>query len=315
MPRTIEITVGAGEADALLEHVKAVDGVISVRVDRGASLEPAGDVVHIVTTTPAAQDVMRFLDGLLNTGKTFSVVTTEPLSILTTRHSRAVVDDPNEATWEEIELTLADESNMTVSGLALMAMAGVIAAAGLRTGSLHVVIGAMLIAPGFEPITRISLGVVTRGIALRHGIRDVIKGYAALVVAAAATSLVITAATRAPAPSYFTAESLVSYWSKLSIPGLLASIAAGTAGAVLISVNRSILTAGVMVALALIPAAALAGMALVAGEWRLAGLAALRWAVDVASVAVFSALVFAWKRRTVHRRSISRTRQSGGETA
>jgi hypothetical protein len=312
MPRSIDLIVPAGQTHALLDRVMEIDGIISVRLDASPSLLPPGDVVHIIATTPATQELMRLVDGLADAGTSICAVTSEPQSIITPQHPHAIINDPNEATWEEIELTLADESNMTISGLVLMAMAGVIAAAGLRTGTLHVVIGAMLIAPGFEPITRISLGIVTRGTAWRDGMLDVIKGYAALVVAAAATSLVITATTDGPSPSYLMPGSLVSFWSTLSLPGVIVSVAAGTAGAVLISVNRSILTAGVMVALALIPAAALSGMALVAGAWDVAGMAAARWAVDVVCVAVLSSLVFMWKRQTVHKRDISRTRRSGG---
>lgn len=61
-------------------------------------------------------------------------------------------------------------------------------------------------------------------------------------------------------------------------------------------------TSGVMIALALIPTAALAAMAIVAGDWPLAGKAALRWIIEVAVVIAFSAIVLGWQRYYVQRR-------------
>ena len=53
---------------------------------------------------------------------------------------------------------------------------------------------------------------------------------------------------------------------------------------------------GVMIALALIPSASLVGMALVSGEFGLAGQAWMRWLVDVGCVVLGSAAVFGAKR-------------------
>jgi uncharacterized membrane protein len=72
---------------------------------------------------------------------------------------------------------------------------------------------------------------------------------------------------------------------------------------VLISGHRTLLTAGVMVALSLVPAAALTCMALVAGEWELALRAGGRWLLEALLVLTFSVLVFAWIRSQTRRRT------------
>lgn len=104
--------------------------------------------------------------------------------------------------------------------------------------------------------------------------------------------------------AYLQAGVLASYWTTITFPGLLATAVASIAGAVLLAANRSVLTAGVMIALALVPSAAIVGASLAIGDLSLAGQALLRWAADVAAVAVLSAAVFGWKRRTIHRRSM-----------
>jgi uncharacterized membrane protein len=72
----------------------------------------------------------------------------------------------------------------------------------------------------------------------------------------------------------------------------------------LIASRRAVLTAGVMIALALVPAATIASLGVVAGQLDVAGKGLLRWAIEVALVAATSALVFLWKRSSVQRRNI-----------
>ena len=62
------------------------------------------------------------------------------------------------------------------------------------------------------------------------------------------------------------------------------------------------LTAGVMIALALIPTAALVGMAVVSDAPSVLRGAALRWALDAAVVFGAGLLVFLWKRNRLQSR-------------
>ncbi|MBM3492617.1 MAG: hypothetical protein FJX68_19690 [Alphaproteobacteria bacterium] len=48
-----------------------------------------------------------------------------------------------------MELVIGKNSNMTGNALLVMLAAGVLAAIGIATNALHIVIGAMLIAPGY----------------------------------------------------------------------------------------------------------------------------------------------------------------------
>jgi uncharacterized membrane protein len=86
------------------------------------------------------------------------------------------------------------------------------------------------------------------------------------------------------------------------VTGLIVTTAAGAAGAILIATDRAVLTAGVMVGLALVPGAAITGLAAASGEFGLAWSGALRWLVEVAIVMAASLVVLSWKRRSVHRR-------------
>lgn len=309
MPRSVQITVPSDRTDTLVAEIKNVSGLIGLSVQRGISVQPPGDVVSVEVSTPALQALMRLLDRQgLSTSAATSTRTSQPLSIVAASQAEVIAGDSSEATWEEMELTIARASNMSVNGLLLMASAGVIAVVGISTDALHLVIGAMVIAPGFEPISRIALGAVAGGGAWRRGLADSAKGYLVLALAAWLTALALRAIGVPPLggeAAYLPAGVLTSYWASITAPGLLASTVAGATGGLLIAANRSILTAGVMIALALIPAAALAGMALAVGDFALFGKAVLRLFIELLIVGVASAVVFAWKRARVQRRKMA----------
>jgi hypothetical protein len=128
----------------------------------------------------------------------------------------------------------------------------------------------------------------------------VTRAYAAVAVGAtvaAGLSRVLGASTLDSGhDSYLGADSLVAYWSTITWVGVAVGGTAAICGGLLLAINRTVLTAGVMVALALVPTAALGPMALVAGDPQLAGRAFVRFLVEAGLVIVGSAIVFIAKR-------------------
>jgi uncharacterized membrane protein len=108
-------------------------------------------------------------------------------------------------------------------------------------------------------------------------------GYLALAAGAACAGLILSLAGSGPeAP--LGQQQWVQYWSTLTFAGTLISAFGGIAGAIVISGQRSVLTTGVMITLALIPSMALVGLGLITADWSLAGRGILRWLVDVVLV-------------------------------
>lgn len=308
MLRTVAITVPRDTTDALLGGLGTLDGLLSLRVQRGISLQPPGDVVTVETTDRGLRALLHLLDERgVGRDPGSSITTSEPSAIISSAAASRIAGAGSEGIWEELEVVIGKESNMTANALAVMAIAGVLAAAGLATNALHVVIGAMVVAPGFEPIARIALGAVTRSAAWRRGLVQTAQAYGALVAGAAATGLLLRALGRpllGQEASYLPAGVLVSYWTTVTPTAVLVSAVASVAGAVLLAMRRSVLTAGVMIALALVPAAAITALALVAGDLPVAGRGVLRWGIDAGLVAGLGALVFGWKQARVHRRKM-----------
>lgn len=306
MPRTVEVTVSSDQTDGLVESLRSRDEVLSVRLQRGASVKPPGDVISISTTNQDVQALARILDAHgIGTSPSTNLSTTELVSLVVPSARDRLNHDTSEGTWEEIETVIGKESNATGNTLAVMAISGFIAAVGLATNALHVVIAAMVIAPGFEPFLRISLGFTTGSTAWRRGLVQTAKSYAALLAGALTAAVVLRAFGTPPlgdTETYLPERVLVDYWTTFSLSTVMISLAASVSGAILVAANRSVLTAGVMVALALVPGATLGVLGLVGGDADVAGGGALRWLLDAVLVVMMSGLVFAWKQARVHRR-------------
>lgn len=309
MPRVIQAAVPAEKTKQLLEEMQKVPGLIGLRLQKGISIQPPGDVIVIETLNRALPTFIRLLESHgIGAKEEGAITTTEPLCIMSQAHMTAISGDSSESIWEEMDLLIAKESNMTVNALLLMAVSGVFAAIGLATSSLHIVLAAMAIAPGFEPLARVALGLAANRRVAWRGASDTAKGYAALVLGAAVATLLLQLLGKAPlagAASYLPAQVLLSYWTTVSPSSFLVVAAAATAGAVLIATNRSVLTAGVMIALSLVPSAAIVGMALVSGDVAILAMGLSRFAMEAVGVVAFSLAVFAWKRSRLQKRNMA----------
>lgn len=306
MQKKVEITVPAARTDELLSELRGLAGRLNLQVARGASVDPPGDVLTAVVSNRTLHELMRELQRRKIGGDHRSSITTSELtSVIAPPVSEGMGSETSILTWEEIELEIGKESNMTLAGMAVMAISGALAVVGLATNAVHLVIGAAAIAPGFVPIIRIPLGLLGGSAAWKRGLAHTTIGYGILIGAAALAAWIMQLL-GIPLPggqsSYLPSGALVSFWSTFSTPGLIASLIAGAAGALLVASGRAVLTAGVMIALALVPAAAVAGLALAAGDTELFRLGLLRWTTEVILVLLASTPVFVWKRFAVLRR-------------
>lgn len=301
MPRTVSVLLPSSATDGFVKQVQALDGLLTLQVVRGAAVQPPGDSVTVEVSDTCMPDLMHVLDQYgAGTDERVSVTMSEPIGMVSASSPREIMADPASSSLEEMQYMLARESHMAFNKVMVMAAAGVVAAVGIATNSVHVVVGAMVIAPGFEPLLRLSLGAVTRHRVWRRGVTDTAKGYGALLAGAGVTMLVLPLlGVTVPAndAGYLTSQSLVHYWGSVTTAGTLVAVAAGVAGALLVAANRSVLTAGVMIALALVPAATLVASGIVTGDLGLAARAAARWLHDAGIVVLMGVVVLGAKAR------------------
>lgn len=305
MHRTIEITVVPTATDPLLQELVRIDGVIGLTVSRGASHRPVGDVVTVHGLNRDTDEVLKCV-RLAEAYGPVSVVTAEVASIIDPAKQELIDNDVDEATWEEMETGLRHQGRVTVNYLTLMALGGAIAVIGLVSEPVPQVtafIASSIIAPGFEPIAKIPLGIVLqRPNVVRRGLVSMGSGYLVLIGAAILMFLLLRLF------GVVTVEQLthnpeVERLAHPSSLDLLVSACGLIAGVTMIAAYRRSVIAGPLIATVLIPAAALVGAAIAAGQGALIEGGLKRLAIDVVLLLVLGAGVFLIKQITVHRRT------------
>lgn len=306
MARTLNISLPASRTASFVDDLRRHPGVIGITVQPGSSIVPPGDVVTVQISTREYFSLMQLLDRhQIGRGAGTSVSATKPEWIASPEAAPVVGSDPSIAVWEEMEAMLAKESHFNGTTAGLMFVGGFCAAAGIASGSVHVVAGAMAIAPGFEPFVRVAMGAVAGSDAWRRGAAAIVAGYACLLLGAFTSAVLLKlsgVSLLGGTEGYQSTQGLVHYWTTISFPAVAVSAVAAYAGTLLLFSHRSVLTAGVMLALALVPSASLVPLALVGSDPGRAAMALVRWTIDAGLVFVIALGTMGWRRRYHDRR-------------
>lgn len=304
MHQSFQITLPTGHSEDFLAGLGAIDEVISVSIQRGASLKPPGDLVLVQTLNRGADRVLELVGQARERGDV-SVASSRVESLIDPRHAAEVAGDLDEAVWEDAETQLRHHSQLGTNYLLTMALGGAIAACGLlltTTTQATAMVAAAVIAPGFEPLAKLPLAIVLRRRELfLRGLRSAVAGYLVLGLSAALTMVGLSAG------GWELPEKLVAnrHFSELADPTaltLVISAAGAVAGVTMVAAQRTALLPGALIAMQLIQAAAMTGAALALGEGHAAAEALARLAVDVAMVVAAGILVFGYKQTVVHKR-------------
>ena len=305
MHRTIEITSPPSQTEELVEKLGGLDGVVSLSVVRGASVKPEGDVVTVHALNRGADEVLRLAEAASRHGGV-SVSTGELSSLVDPEHERAVAEDIDEALWEEVETGLRHQSRTTANYLSLMALGGAIAASGFvvhqPTEQALSFVAAAIVAPGFEPLAKVSVGSTLRrwGAAAR-GLGSAALGYLVLALAAAIVLAVLRLA-GAVTVGGFVHNHEVKALAHPALRGVLLSACGALAGMIMLTTYRQYLLPGALIALLIIESAALVGASLAAGEPALALGALGRFLISAALILGAGVVVVGLKQAIVHQR-------------
>ncbi len=188
---------------------------------------------------------------------------------------------------EEIYDDVAKGASLSSDFFVLTLASTVVAALGLHADNVAAVIGAMVIAPLLGPILAVSLGVALGDFKLlsRAG-RNAAAGLAVGFIVAAAMGMALGVNTDS--------NELMSR-TVAGLDSVVLALAAGVAAALSIVTGISAALVGVMVAVALLPPAAAAGIFLGAGEVGYFGRAMLLLTVNVVCVMLAAQVVYAYK--------------------
>ena len=304
MHTEIEVIVPASRTDELIQELQQMDDVISLSVVREASIKPPGDVFTVHALNRGADEVLRLADAARKHGQV-SVSTSELTSLIDPEHERKVANDVDEALWEEVETDLRHQGKLTTNYLGLMALGGVVAATGFAAESSSQAISfvaASIIAPGFEPLAAIPIGLgLRRWAVVGRGLQSALGGYLALILSAALAFLALRVS-GVVLVEEFTINTEVRNLAEPGLREVLVSGCGALAGMVMLLSRRHYLIPGALVALLVIEASALIGVALAAGEPGLMLEGAKRFGLDILLIVAGGVPIVVLKQALVHRR-------------
>lgn len=300
---TIELAVPIRATEAVLAELAALEGVVQLSVERGASVKPSGDMVRAQVLNREVDAVLAIASRARRFGSV-SVTTAEAQAVVDEHVARAIDDDVDEAPWEEIERSLRHHARMHWNYLVLMAFGAAIALAGLTSPSVPQALGlaaGAIIAPAFEPIAKLTVGMVRRsGYAVRRALIAIGGGYLFMALTGALVYWLLAGIGMAGHGSLVKSEGVKTVVEPTTADWLISACGA-LAGVVIVSAYRRAVIAGALMALALVPAATLVGAGLAAGDVIIALEALRRVAIDGALVIGLGGVVMLVKQRLVHR--------------
>ncbi|MBO0952403.1 DUF389 domain-containing protein [Fibrella forsythiae] len=304
MHRTFNVSIPPSCTGPLIDQLQAMPDVIGLSVERGTSLKPAGDVLILQVLNRGTDDVLQCIATRCQ-GQPFSIATSELASLIDPSNHYRIEKDYDEAIWEEMEAGLRHNGRLTPNYIALMGIGGMIAAVGLVSEPAPQAVSfvaAAVLAPGFDPLAKVSLGITNRRAHLvLYGIRNSLLGYLTLIIVAG-LSFWLMQLTGATTVHEFTSNPEIESLSNPGTKQYMLSLGGALAGAIIVASYRDSFIAGAMMALASIHSAAMIGVSIAASDWGNAWQGTERFGVDVLVVLISCYAVFGLKQRFVHRR-------------
>lgn len=275
----------------------------------GAAVRPAGDLVEADVTRESVDAVLARLCELgvdRDGGITLEAIDTT-LSDAADAAVEAAPGDPADAViWEELVARTGEESRLSFSYQAFLTIACVLAAIGAITDSPVTVVGAMVLGPEFGPLAAIAVGLVLRrGDLVRRGAAALYVGFPLAMLVTAGAALIFTATGLLTTRTLDTLEQ-VEFIYEVGPFSFIVALLAGAAGMLAITSAKSALLVGVFISVTTVPAAALAAVALVEGNYAQAGGSALQLVVNLVGIVIAAVAVLVGTRRFPGRRPMRR---------
>jgi len=272
--RLVQVSVPVGERRAVLETLER-EGVDYYLTEETSARTGTEDYTAVVTFPLPRNAVEPVVDDLRDAGlsRDAHVIISDVEVDLSRRFERLLRRYAAESSWQirisraEILIRARELSPGLQTFLVLTVLSAVVAAAGLLLDSAAVVVGAMVIAPLVGPALSASVGTVLDEPDLfRRGVTLQVVGVVLATASAAVFAAVVRAIPLFPPGRDITRIAEISGRISPDVLSLIVALGAGAAGIFSLSSGVSAGLVGVMIAAALIPPAAAAGIGIAWGE-------------------------------------------------
>lgn len=268
----LRLITPAEKTDDVVHLIENTIGTTHLVVLPGAARNPAGDVVMCDVAREAGDELLGALreSGLAETGS----IAVENIDLsLSKRADKAEEEAPGEGAdavlWEHLADATHEESTLTITYLAFLTLATMIAACGVVLDNAILIVGAMAVGPEFGPLAAFSTAIVQRRprLALRSLIA-LLVGFAVAMVVTVGFSLLMDALNLfhqsdlegdRPNTAFVYAPDPFSF---------VVAVLAGIAGTLSLTSSKSGALVGVAISVTTVPAAANAAVALAYGDTK-----------------------------------------------
>lgn len=262
-------------ADRTAEVISLVEktvGTAHLAVVPGAARDPRGDLVICDVAREAGDGL---ISGLRKLGidECGSIAVDDIELSLSQRADQAEKDAPGEGSdavvWEQLVGATHEESTLSVTYLAFLSLATMIAACGVVLDNAILIVGAMAVGPEFGPLAGFCTSLVQRAPRLAwRSFSALIVGFAVAMVITVGFSHVMAWLGQFDAASLEADRPNTAFIYQPDIFSLVVALLAGVAGTLSLTSAKSGALVGVAISVTTVPAAANAAVAFSFQEYR-----------------------------------------------
>lgn len=262
----LRIVAPTDVAPIVVASLGAQVGVTNVAYLPGASAKPPGDLIFCDVAAEATNYVLEALREFdLEARGSITISRVEfVLSQAARQAEREAPGSPaNAVVWETVEGLTGESARLSASFLAFMVLASLIAAGGILTDSLVLIIGAMVVGPEFGPLAGLCVSTVERRpLAALRSLSALAVGFPVAVLTSCVVGLMLRGTDAAPDALHGQGSTATLFISHPNTWTVIVALAAAVAGMLSLTSAKSGALIGVLISLTTIPAASNIGLAL-----------------------------------------------------
>lgn len=285
------------EVGACLARSPAATNIVRLP---GVAVDPPGDVFQCDVAREAASHILSQLRelGLHRDGS----IAVEEVDVSLSRASdraeeRAPGFGSDAVVWEEVEARTMEESSLSVTYLAFMSVATMIASFGVLLDQPVLIIGAMVVGPEFGPLAGLCVATVhRRWVEAKRSLQALLIGFPVGMAATMLLTWLLTAAGLFERSMLTEHRPLTGFIYQPDALSFVVAFLAGIAGTLSLTSAKSGALVGVLISVTTVPAAANVAVATAYGVWSEAAGSALQLGINLSGLVVASLLTLLLQR-------------------
>jgi uncharacterized hydrophobic protein (TIGR00271 family) len=298
----LRIVAPSHQARNALDLLYAVPSVCNIIYLERAAQRPEGDVI---LCDVAREDASVIISDLreLEIDKEGSIAMETVDSLVSEAAARAELAAPGVASdaviWEEVEAKTSENTELSVSFLAFMVIAMLIASVGIMLDQPILIVGAMVVGPEFGPIAAICVAVVElRGELAKRSLTALGIGFPLGIAVTFAVTVFLKWID--VAPDAIESRPFTDFISHPDFFSIFIAYLAGVAGVLSLTSAKSGALVGVLVSVVTIPAAANVAVAAAYSDWGECGGALAQLAINLGGM-ILAGITTLWVQRLFFR--------------